>query len=192
MKLRKGFSTVELALGIAIISITIVMVVNLFSFMFKVASKGIENTVASSIINRIFSEINNDVDTSGGLSIYHPLSGSHSANSKKVYTGSQIMNKNTYCFMIELSPFSLSSGDGKSESNFVKADVVVFYHTGIKSEFANNGIEETAQAHLSFFGDASTIEDAVASKGLRKDGTGFSFNRMSRIYCLVKASTASN
>lgn len=178
--MKKGFSIIELICGIGIISITLLMVVALYSYMIKASSKGIEHTVASSLANMISSDLSYSIikdakiDLGRSSNNYKPLS----EGNVNVYCGSVSMNGASYCYMVELAPVSMSSG--RNSADMAKADIAVFYRTAV-SEQSDGDLSDGSD---SFFSGINSISNAVSLKGSKGDGTGFSFIRMTRLYLI--------
>lgn len=185
--MKKGFSVVELVIGIAIVSVTLVMVLALYTHMMKASAKGIENTVSSTIAKDVllsFDEYRSLENPDDALNWSVSLSPLKSLDGgKRVYSGSRVVNDNAYYYLLETTPFSL--GDASGDADYVKADVAVFYMTGVSSGSKPGSPVDTEVGLMSpeqFFSGVDGVDSAVAAKAMRTDGTGFSVVRFKRIF----------
>lgn len=183
---KKGFSIIELTLGIAIISMTILFVVCLYSYMMKVSAKGIEISMATSIAESLFDEI----PEYRGVSESHPsLVG---ITSEKYFTGKRTVNGMPYYFAIELIPLK----SNLNELELAKIDVAVFWFienqsqtvvTGEGSEAISTEVgalfNETANQSSAMGASIFSIDEVInrlPNNGMR-DNYGNTYRRFERI-----------
>lgn len=165
---ERGFTFIEAFVSIAVIAVTAVLVVSLFSYMAKASSKGSEMTAGTSvcakIVNRIASDTESDLrkkmiaGQDAGFSTY----------------GSEACGDKTYYYMAEAAPVY---ADG-AFSGMMKVTCAVFWFEDSDSFDPSSFISDKLYE--------SSVDKFIEESGNRfsKSEYGFSYVKLSKIVCV--------
>ncbi len=122
IKNKKGFSIIELMIGILILSSTIVMIVGLYTYLFKVSQKGVDLTAGTAVGEKVLEEFIQEAmtkpieKTDGG----HYAKKVSALTSGNVFVGSKSVNSSKFYYVIEVS------GDlNNSDYRLMKVDATI-------------------------------------------------------------------
>lgn len=108
---KRGFSLIELMMGVFIVSATIVMICSLYTYLFKVSQKGVDLTAGTAVGEKVleeFLEQNKDELILG------------------TFIGSKKVNTSTFYYVIEVSGDSV----GVSDYSLRKVDATIRWWDG--------------------------------------------------------------
>lgn len=201
IKIKKGFSLIELLFSIAIISTVIVMVCIFYSYMMKVSTKGVDISIASQLAEAKLNELTNDkrISSDSSLKTLRQLFQENSFASF-VKTGVEKIGTAKYYYVVKVSPVTKAgtfSRAGHRLMGLYFADVFVFWWA---DDVTASGEGETAGSTVSTDNNIAllrTIESRFKSsedyltddKIIENFGTGkstnlnegYKFVRLSRI-----------
>ena len=167
----RGFSIVEIMFSIALLAMTSVMAVNLFSYMSKISSKGSEMSVGNVICSRLVNDMTrNEGSDLNKMMMEHQASGFSTC-------GNEVLADRTYFYIVEAVPVKRS---GDANSGLVSARAVVFWFT--------KGAPFSAGDFRKEMLESSSIDEFLKSAGAKfnRSESGFSYARLSRIVSIDK------
>ena len=182
IKKRTGFSIVELLISIAIVSMVIVMVCILYSYMMKVSSKGVDISIGTQIAENKINEITSDESNE---SLRKNISSVSSGNAY-VTTGVDKTGNTDYYWLLKITSVS---GTNYSKMNLFFVDVLVFWWADDSVSVTNTDgtVENKTLAQIAtqfdsddYFSDEQIINTLGAGKA-KNLNEGYKFVRLSRI-----------
>lgn len=170
MKRNQGFSVIELMFGIAVISVTIVMVCILYTYMLKVSAKGLNLSIGTSVAEKKLNELafQKTADLRTEL-IRAQTNGLRKA-------GNEIIGNTFYYYIIEVVPVS-------AESKLLQADIVVFWWVNNSSgEGSGNNFENELKAETEKTLNSASINGFLTDNKDRisRGASGLLYTRLTR------------
>jgi len=172
MRSDRGFGIVETGFSIALIAVSALLVINLFSYMTKVSSKGGELGVSASMCDMLLSDVSSNKSSPLRKRMIENSVGGFSA------CGSEVLGERVYYYILEVLPLKSSEFAG---SGLMKADVVVFWFAA-KSPFGASDFDRDDLGKSSI--EEFLSDDSV--KELSRTESGFSYTRLSRLVSVPK------
>ena len=193
IKIKKGFSLIELLFSIAIISTVIVMVCIFYSYMMKVSTKGVDISIGTQLAEGKLNLISSG-DWDSKPNIF--------SDTSFVEADYEKIGSINYYYLVRVSPISDSSN--YDDMHLFIADVLVFWYAGdsVVSDSSTGGESSTSSStasvsekSASYLNDLKKvyqntsldyIPDSLIIDKLGSDKTlnvneGYKFVRLSRI-----------
>ncbi len=159
---NRGFSIVEVVLSIAIMSVTIVMVCAMYTFMMRVSQKGFNVSVGTNVADRLMNELASQKGSKlNTLLIENHLSGFRAC-------GNELVGDSPYYYILEVKPLP----NPYSSRNIVRVDLVVFWWT-----------DNTFDAELAKGLSMNSISNFLSEvqNRTKKESIGFLYRRFTRL-----------